>query len=184
MNPKALSPDGYIIGQNLLGDLRYGLLGSDRNGCGWISCYNALKMLGDPRPAEEIAADFQKGLLFGGLLGTNVLALVWYLSREGHQVHVSLFPPHFERLARGAGANILMYWHKRGAHFAAFQREGGLFHFYNAAYGNANDLQSLPEFLRRHSILPVAVLISADDPKRILVRRARSARRRLGRGAG
>lgn len=39
MNPKALSPDGYIIGQNLLGDLRYGLLGSDRNGCGWISCY-------------------------------------------------------------------------------------------------------------------------------------------------
>ena len=52
IKPEALSPDGYIIDQRQTDNINFGHTSSDRNGCGWIACYNFLKAL-DSAPDPE-----------------------------------------------------------------------------------------------------------------------------------
>ena len=51
LRPEALSADGFIIDQRKTDNIPFGAVTSDRNGCGWIACYNLLRALGrDPDP--------------------------------------------------------------------------------------------------------------------------------------
>lgn len=168
--------DGLLYDQSKLGGVKFGWFSSDRNGCGWVAVYNVLRLLGDPHPACEVRAALERGLLLGGACGAHLVQLAWYLCREGHSVAVSVLPLRFARLARDAGACVLLYWHRRGAHFVALRVEGDRLHFYNAGRGAVADLSDFPEFLRERGVVPLGVLLCVDDPQRERRRRVRMAK--------
>ena len=113
-----------ITNQSKYKHIRYGLLTSDKNGCGWIAAYNALKYFGFDVTPESVAKAYGKRCLWlWGLFGTHPEKLIkniktvlkvgaFYCGKETSCL--SLF--NFE-------AGILFYWLKsKRAHYVFFKR--------------------------------------------------------------
>lgn len=135
---KPADREGFIVCQWGLADFRYGLRGSNKNGCGWAAAYNLLKILGEtPQPAQ-VLREFEKFGVFFGLFGCSAAAFHPYFCRKGYKVR-SILTWNYARLERavreGEGA-ILFYFHPKplkGAHFAAVcPGEEGRLVFYNS----------------------------------------------------
>ena len=121
---------GLIVDQTLLSDYRMGAVGSDGCGCGWIACYNALRLLGRPEPAARIIRELEPALALRGRLGTRAVALAPFFLRRGFRISLSGTRSGIDRRAAGAGANILYYLRapragKLTAHFVAFSGSCG-----------------------------------------------------------
>lgn len=158
----ALSPDGYIIDQRKTDNIPFGRIPSDRNGCGWIACYNFLKALGrDPDP-EALVRRLERTLLGGGYLGLNFFALVLALRREGVPLNFALRPFHAQMLAETAPAGIILYYTGRRNHFAAFRREeDGMLRFFGAVPGRSRHRTTMAAFYWDYVKLPLAITITA-----------------------
>ena len=53
---------------------RYGLRSSAATGCGWIACFNALKLMGYEAKPEDLIRYFERQLpLIHGNCGTSIL---------------------------------------------------------------------------------------------------------------
>lgn len=78
------SSDGYIVDQARLTNIRYGVLTSDANGCGWIAAYNFLRRRGEDVTEREIADELVRYTLLRGLLGTDLFRLKRMLRRHGY----------------------------------------------------------------------------------------------------
>ena len=50
----------------------YGRFSSARSGCGWVAAYNILHAAGWDPSADRVRRGLEKGLLLGGVLGTNL----------------------------------------------------------------------------------------------------------------
>ena len=147
---------GLIVDQTLLSDYRMGAVGSDGCGCGWIACYNALRLLGRPEPAARIIRELEPALALRGRLGTRAVALAPFFLRRGFRISLSGTRSGIDRRAAGAGANILYYLRapragKLTAHFVAFSGscgtdEGGetLYRFYNSLTAPLGIRDALP----------------------------------------
>ncbi len=160
--PRALSPDGYIIDQGCLHEIRYGRFGSDYNGCGWIAAYNLLHRCGVAVTPDEARGALEKRLRLGGRLGTFPLALLYFLRRY---LPVSLKicgRKRFERLSCSPG--ILLYWTGRGAHNVHFApcRRDGLVTLCNAEYGASAHCLSPAGFWARYVKFPLALIFTAE----------------------
>lgn len=83
VNLRAFSKDGYIINQQLLQSVPYGMKQSNNNGCGWIAAYNFLHGFDRKKSWDTVRQQMEDTLLFGGLLGTHVVQLYLYLRRHG-----------------------------------------------------------------------------------------------------
>ena len=54
----------------------YGRFSSARSGCGWVAAYNILHAAGWDPSADRVRRGLEKGLLLGGVLGTNLFFLL------------------------------------------------------------------------------------------------------------
>lgn len=162
IDSRAFSKEGLLIDQSLLGDLKNGWVGSDKNGCGWIAVYNVLKILEVKVLPEWVMEDLRGGLVLGGKFGTHVFYVQHYLRKRGCRVRLCVIPSRFSAVAKTADACILLYRHSRGNHFAALRREGERFHFYNALSGVADDIRTMEEFLKAERQIPPCMLIAVN----------------------
>lgn len=164
LRPEALSRDGYIIDQRKTRNIPFGRLTSDRNGCGWIACYNFLRAIGrDPDP-EALVRQMEKTLLAGGYLGVHVAALVWELRRQQVPLRYAIRPIHAQMLAETAPAGIILYHARPWNHFVAFRREAdGRLRFFGATPGDAGERGSLAEFYWKHVRFPLTLTITAGQ---------------------
>lgn len=159
----AYSSDGYIINQPRMTDVPYGCLTSDQNGCGWISCWNILRAMGLERDASEIRAFLSKRSLFRGRLGTSPLRLRRCLKRYGVKTRLYILPKraiaHADEIRRG----IVLYRHKQGWHYVAFERANGTppqFRYWNAVAGRENHIAPLDTFFSEEIAFPLVWLLA------------------------
>ena len=159
VRPEALSQDGYIIDQRRTDNIPFGRFTSDRNGCGWIACYNLLKAMGqDPNP-EELVERLDRTLPLGGALGVHFLALVYALRQE--KPCFALRPIHGQLLAEQAKAGIILYYTGRRNHYVAFRREeDGRLRFFGAVPGVQEHRLSLAEFYWDYVKFPLTLMIT------------------------
>ena len=161
LSPNALSSDGYIIDQRQTRNIPFGAMTSDKNGCGWIALYNLLHALGrDPDP-EQIVTALEKTLLFHGVLGLNLFALVWALKKQKLPLHVALRAFHAQQLAEQCTAGIILYYTGRRNHFVAFRREDrDTLRFFGAVPGCRRHETTMTNFYWDYVKFPLAVTIT------------------------
>lgn len=121
---------------------RYGPRASAKTGCGWIALYNALALLGEPRPPEAVISALERQLpLIHGAFGTTCLGPALLLRAWGYRVGVTSDPRRFDTLAAQADAAILFYYWRNGlrlgAHFVALHRTPSGFVGYNTYTNSA-----------------------------------------------
>jgi len=151
---------------------RYGLRTSAATGCGWISVYNALRLMGYRAEPEDLIRYFERQLpLIHGNAGTNILGPAFCLKQMGFPVKVTAKMTDFDETAREARVCILFYFWKEkwkiGAHFATLEYKDGEFVGYNTfrnsvgpdCYG-----KSLEKFIQQKKYFG-AVLTAVNDMK-------------------
>lgn len=153
-------------------ELRYGFRTSAATGCGWISVYNALCILGyNPKP-DTVKRYFEKQIpLLNGNAGTFILSPAMFFKRFGFRVKVTVNRKEFDAAASDADVCILYFWWKKhaiiGAHFVALHKTEKGFVGYNT-YTNSKgpDLygESIDKFIKSKKYFG-AVLISVKDRK-------------------
>ena len=132
---------------------RYGLRSSAATGCGWIACYNALKMMGYRAKPERLIKYFEKQLPFlNGNTGTFVLGPAMFFKKFGFDVTTTANRKKFDEIAKQNDVCIMYFWWKNkfkiGAHFVAFHHTPQGFVGYNTyrssksadSYGDSIDL--------------------------------------------
>ena len=133
--------DGMIVDQRLLAGYRMGVTDSAACGCGWIACYNALRLLGGRQRPESVLKELERSLVLRGRMGTRTVALPAFFLKRGCRVAVSFTLAGAEKQAPGADANIVYYLRGKhpSAHFVAFSGGVGktpqgetVYRFYNS----------------------------------------------------
>ncbi|WP_367924762.1 hypothetical protein [uncultured Ruthenibacterium sp.] len=162
MDPKAFSKDGYLIDQSRLAQVPYGRFSSARSGCGWVAGYNILQAAGYAPDADRVRRGMEKGLLWGGALGTNLFFLLAWLRAQGLRPRLRLSPLAASLRMRRCPAGFVYYFTGRGLHFAAFVPAGkGKFRFLNAVCGRP-PVCTLEEFLERYTRFPVRFVFCVE----------------------
>lgn len=156
MDPKAFSPDGYIISQNSTADVPYGRLRSSVNGCGWIAAYNFIKAMGGAPDASTLPLLLSENSVFGAFLGTGPRRLRdWLRHTGGYPLADAFGRKKVLALAAGCRVGILLYRPKRyplSLHYATFTRlPEGNFRFFNAADGNPDHRMAFDDFLKLYA---------------------------------
>ena len=104
----------------------------------------------------------EKGLLLGGVLGTNLFFLLAWLRCQGLRPRLALSPLTAALRMRRCPAGFVYYFTGRGMHFAAFVPAGqGRFRFLNAVYGRPV-VCTLDEFRRRYARLSCCFLFTVS----------------------
>ncbi len=156
-----LDAEGYIIDQGHMGEIPFGWFSTREKGCGWIAAYNLLKLCGREESPQRVCREVQNYGLPGKVLGQELVWLLVYLRRKGF--HVRLSVPGYrgcEALLRQYPNGILMYVHRRGAHYAAYHAvDDRTVHLYNAVYQKRNHIVPLRTFLQKHTVLHGCVII-------------------------
>jgi hypothetical protein len=157
---KAVSSDGYIINQGLLGAIPYAKRDSAYCGCGWIAVFNLFRALGLDKPWDEIRNDIQKYAILGGRFGTNPFSIRRYIRRT-FKTKLMLTPKKAIANADKITHGIVMYRHGNGGHYVMFtNNKNGTFRFYNAIYGAENYNLSMADFLAKHNKFGLLYMIA------------------------
>ena len=120
ISKEAFSAEGYITDQRKLVNVAYGKYTSDYNGCGWIAAYNLFRLCGIAAEPDEVRADLEKRLKFGGKFGTFPTELKRYLQKK---LDVKMKIRSRKSVAKMcSGRGILLYWTGKSAHNAVFCR--------------------------------------------------------------
>ncbi len=160
----AVSPDGYIINQHETMNIPYGKLMSDRNGCGWISVYNFLRLNGIEKSIEEIAGFLNRRSLFRSRYGTDPFNVKRVLQKNGLRVRMTFGYRNVIRHAEDAPNGILLYRHSNGIHYIAFTDAARPYkRFFNAISGKANHVDTIERFLKSHNRSPVLILFTCRN---------------------
>lgn len=158
--PAAYSADGYIVRQEHTGALRYGLLSSATNGCGWIAAFNFMRAMGRPAPEAGVCRALAAGSPFKCLLGTGPGRLKRFLEAQGFALAGTARRPAMPALASAARAGILFYFEGAEPHFVAFAAaEKGKLRFFNAAPGEEDITATMAGFLARRAKFPAVYLM-------------------------
>lgn len=136
---RGFEPQGPVNGQRLppVGELRYGLGHVARSGCGLIAVYNALTLLGDPRPLSEVIYwGDRRARVALGLFGTRpgrggalFRRLGWAVTKTGGREDL-------DRAVREGEVCLFTYWNHRrrphrGIHTVCLRRVGTEVEVYN-----------------------------------------------------
>lgn len=148
---------------------RYGLRSSAATGCGWIACFNALKLMGYEAKPEDLIRYFERQLpLIHGNCGTSILGPAVLFKQMGFPVKVTAKRMELDEAAKEGDVNILFYrWRKGikfGAHFVTVRYRDGKFTGYNTfrnSRGPDDYGESLQWFLLQKGYFhPVLISIS------------------------
>ena len=152
---------GYIIHQGNMKSIPFGAFDTAAKGCGWIAAYNLLKLNGMEHTMADVRRDLERIGLLGELCGQGFWSIGWYLRSQGLKVDAAVFSRALCLSAMAhSDSGILLYTHKKGAHYTAYQRtDSGLYHFYNAVYGADRMVLSGGQFLKTYAFLPVNMLL-------------------------
>jgi hypothetical protein len=124
-----------IFGQNAapVSSIHMGFSTANQNGCGWISTYNAMYLLGNAQTSSSIISYLENdgGMVFGGMMGTNPESIANYFSDMG--VHANLTYDFFmgiDGMMQNSGSNVfvLLYSHQNGAHYIAVEYKDGKYY--------------------------------------------------------
>lgn len=162
LSDRVFDEEGFIINQGQMKDIPFGWFDSKAKGCGWISAWNLLKMTGHETSMERCAKELEKGAFLGEMMGENLFRLYRWLKKQGLNLTMSL-PANFHAasLIRTSPGGIILYSHKRGAHYVTYRNlGGGKVQIYNAVYGRRNHVIGIDEFLKEFTLFPTSVVIA------------------------
>lgn len=167
-----LDAEGYIIDQGNMGEIPFGWFSTKEKGCGWIAAYNLLKMNGLEEPPEQVLQEVQRFGFPGKMFGQEVVWLLVYLQHKGFRVHLSR--PGYkgcEDILDRYPTGILMYLHRKGAHYAAYHAvDAKTVHLYNAIYQKRNHIVPIRSFLEVHTVLHGCIIIGCRPRVAVLPR--------------
>jgi hypothetical protein len=166
----AFSSDGYLVDQARVTDIRYGAFQSSVNGCGWIAAYNFLKRQGVVATERDVADELIRRAPLRGLTGTDLFRLKRMLRRRGYDTALKIVGRRGADLPEGTTTGVILYFHKDGPHYVAFYERGDgahktaqekpRFRFLNAIAGKEDHFDTLAGFLTKHSVLPLAAVLT------------------------
>ena len=166
------SADGYIVDQARLTTVKYGVMTSDINGCGWIAAYNLLKHFEQEHEEQALANELIRHSIFRGLMGTDLFRLRRFVKRHGYRMPIVFRWNKKARLPEGTSAGIIYYCHKDGFHFVTFYADESLppdalgearFRFLNGIGGKGNHFDTMQNFLTTHNVIPFALIMIWPD---------------------
>ena len=177
---RAITKDGYLVNQELMRNIPYGIKPSSDNGCGWIAAYNVLHACGISKEWNQVREQMEEWLLFGGMLGTHLLNLLWYLRHHGLRLQVAMACERREVYAAGCRAGILFYYNGDALHFVTFlpatseelekfvlpeQSEVPIsgeryYRFLNGRMGRQRDYDTMKHFLEKENQSPLLIQIT------------------------
>ena len=166
------SADGYIVDQARLTTVKYGVMTSDINGCGWIAAYNLLKHFEQEHEEQALANELIRHSIFRGLMGTDLFRLRRFVKRHGYRMPIVFRWNKNARLPEGTSAGIIYYCHKDGFHFVTFYADESLppdalgearFRFLNGIGGKGNHFDTMQNFLTTHNVIPFALIMIWPD---------------------
>ena len=151
---------------------RYGLRSSASTGCGWISVYNAMRIMGYRPNAEMLIKYFEQQVpIFNGNTGTFVLSPMLFFKKFGFDVKTTVRLNDFDKIVQNSDVCIMYYWWRRGmktgAHFVALHKNPkGIvsYNTYRNSKGPDNLGKSLAEFVKKRKYFGV-VLMGINDRK-------------------
>lgn len=132
----AFTDDGCIGSQRELAYVPFAKEGNTADhGCGWISVYNALKLLGTEEEPEMLLREMAYGARKKGKGGVNPFYVYRWLKRKGFRTNIVTGMERMDREGKKVPVFILCYLYlsdsgKVGGHFAAGCWEDG-FRIYN-----------------------------------------------------
>ncbi len=158
---RAFNENGYLINQGLLNDIPFGNYSSKDKGCGWIAAYNLLRMNGTDMHLSKVIHGLDESAIFHEVMGENVFRLYHFIKNNhlNSTLEFGLQKSIVQKIEK-SNSGILLYSHKHGAHYVAYQKVGDhLFHFYNGIYGKRNDIQSIEKYLNQYALFSFQFVI-------------------------
>jgi hypothetical protein len=162
LNDSVFDDEGFIINQGMMKEIPFGWFDTKDKGCGWISAYNLMKMVGKETSMERCERELEKGALLGGLIGENLFNLYFWLKKQGLNISMSL-PSNRDCIRKIASSycGIILYNHSRGAHYVTYRNLGkGNIQVYNAVYGKRSHVMKTQEFMKKFPLFPTSVVIA------------------------
>lgn len=163
---RAFDQEGYIINQGLTDAVPFGWFTSREKGCGWISAYNLFKIAGCEKTIRFCASGLNTFSPVGKMMGEELLQEWFWLKKQGLNVGLSRGTNrHSIAAMKKYRGGILLYTHRRGAHYVAFENIGeGKIQVWNAVYGRRGHIETPESFLKAYAWLPFSsVLYLKDD---------------------
>lgn len=151
--------EGLIIKQDNTDVIPFGLFNSKDKGCGWIAAYNLLQINHFNPEIYDVTSNLSKDDLFFSAFGESVFSLYAYLKKKLDVRFASLPEKLLVKKINDSREGILLYYHKRGAHFTMYRKVNeNEFEFINAIYGKKIIL-SAEAFMKKYTIMHFATII-------------------------
>lgn len=151
--------EGLIIKQDNTDVIPFGLFNSKDKGCGWIAAYNLLQINHFNPEIYDITSTLSKYDLFFSAFGESVFSLYAYLKKKLDVRFASLPEKLLVKKINDSREGILLYYHKRGAHFTMYRKVNeNEYEFINAIYGKKIIL-SAEAFMKKYTIMHFATII-------------------------
>ena len=122
--------------------LRIGLSSVGKSGCGIISSYNALLLLGKNPSFSDMLDEFEANhsLVLAGVLGVHIFFIYTYFKKLGYNLKFYILPSKkkLDVVCKLHRANIVLFFHGRGNHYVCvdYMAEKGLYRILNR-YSNS-----------------------------------------------
>lgn len=165
LQDRAFDQEGYIINQGLTDAIPFGWFTSKDKGCGWISAFNLFKIAGCEKTISFCASGLNTFSPIGKLMGEELLQEWFWLKRQGLNLGLTRGTNRqsIEAMKKYKGG-ILLYTHRRGAHYVAFENiGGGKIHVWNAVYGKRDHIDTPENFLKVYAWLPFSSVLYLKD---------------------
>ena len=153
--------EGMIINQGKMEEVPFGWFNTKTKGCGWIAVYNLMKINYCELTVDECLKGLDRMALLGHVAG-QMITLAWiFLRQKGLRVKRSLPSDTLTANAMdNSDSGILLYSHRRGAHYTAYRRvDEKRFQFFNAVYGERNLVMTPGDFLSRYALFPLSCVL-------------------------
>lgn len=174
---EALDMSGNIISQDMLGNFKMGNVTVAEMGCGCVSTYNALNIMGERPQLPGIIRYFESRpqlseVAPGGSAGTSLLGISGYLTEQGHDVSFSLCEGSVGEEIKKSDVNIIGNMSMKNeskrpfGHFVTFEKAGAdSFRFFNDIPGKKEDVRTMGEFVGTGKALHVVASVSKGKKK-------------------
>lgn len=162
---EAFLADGYIGSQAKLPFVPFGPKGNTAaNGCGWISVFNALKIIGCREQPSYLIHEMEGGCRRRGTGGVNPFYIFRWLKARGFRVKMLTGFDNMERAADTSDAFILCYLYRAkkggiGGHFIAGKKQGGIYTIYNGEKPGETHPESIRACVSKNSVLCMMITI-------------------------
>lgn len=164
MEDLVFDENGMIIYQGKIDHVPFGFFSTASRGCGWISAYNLLRLNHKEIPMSQIIQSLSQYDITGKIFGQSY-ALLYLWLRQYLPVRLEVETAiDIAKKMRNSQSGILLYIHKKGSHYATYEKvDEEHFRFYNAVYGAKNHIVTMDTFVKRYVFVPILFLITVRE---------------------